>query len=92
MYIVVTYDIRKNRRRRRIRKILAGLLSHVQKSVFEGEIADAAFRRLLDRATEEMDRSEDNLRIYRICERCRAATTVEGVGIRVEEEEDDVIL
>ena len=40
MYLVVCYDVTNDRRRARLLRRLRGYLEHVQKSVFEGEVAD----------------------------------------------------
>ncbi len=91
MYVIVSYDIVLDRRRRRIHQALGGYLAHVQKSVFEGELPESRYPKLLALLAREMDQEVDSVRVYRICERCRPATEVLGVGVYVEPE-GDVIL
>ncbi len=91
MYLVLSYDIVSNRRRRRIHKLLTGFLRHVQKSVFEGELSDRGYEDLRHVLGEEMDPEEDNVRIYRLCNRCRPATVVLGTAFRVEEPGQDLL-
>jgi CRISPR-associated protein Cas2 len=73
MLILVTYDVstetRAGRRRlRRVAKVCLDYGQRVQKSVFECQV-DATNRELLEqRLLEEIDETEDNLRIYRLTE------------------------
>ena len=46
MYVIVCYEVVLDRRRNRLLRRLRELLTHVQKSVFEGEIDDGALVRL----------------------------------------------
>ena len=92
MYLVVCYDIVENCRRNRLMRKMRGFLSHVQKSVFEGDLADDRIEALRQVVLEEIDLEKDTVRIYRLCGRCAPTTEVLGTGIYVEGEEvDDVI-
>ncbi|MBI4612636.1 MAG: CRISPR-associated endonuclease Cas2 [Planctomycetes bacterium] len=91
MYVVVCYDVVKNRIRARLIKALRGFLTHVQKSVFEGELADGRYHEMLERIRKEIDLEADTVRVYHLCARCRPATEIIGTGSHVEEERDEVL-
>ena len=92
MYLVVCYDIVSDRRRARVLKRMKGYLPHVQKSVFEGEIADTRVLALRRMILQEIDPAEDTVRIYHLCARCIPATEVFGVGIYVERGDVDEVV
>ena len=90
--IVVTYDIVRNSRRNRVAKFLKGFLDRVQKSVFEGPIAERRLEKLRSGLAERIDQEQDTVRIYTLCPRCRAATEIIGTGVYVDDEESDVVV
>ena len=92
MYLVVCYDIVSDRRRARVFKRMKGYLPHVQKSVFEGELADARVVALREMILREIDPHEDTVRIYHQCGRCIPATEVLGVGIYVDRGDADEVV
>ncbi|PIQ09937.1 MAG: CRISPR-associated endonuclease Cas2 [Hydrogenophilales bacterium CG_4_9_14_3_um_filter_59_35] len=76
MLVIVTYDVstetREGRRRlRRVAKLCEGVGQRVQKSVFECQVDLLRFEELERRLLEEINKEEDNLRIYRITEPTR---------------------
>lgn len=76
MLVIVTYDVstetREGRRRlRRVAKLCEGIGQRVQKSVFECQLDLVRFEELERRLLEEINKEEDNLRIYRITEPTR---------------------
>lgn len=76
MLVIVTYDVstetREGRRRlRRVAKLCEGIGQRVQKSVFECQLDMIRFEELERRLLEEINKEEDNLRIYRITEPTR---------------------
>lgn len=76
MLVIVTYDVstetREGRRRlRRVAKLCEGIGQRVQKSVFECQVDLLRFEELERRLLEEINKEEDNLRIYRITEPTR---------------------
>ncbi|MHB0985379.1 MAG: CRISPR-associated endonuclease Cas2 [Sulfuricella sp.] len=76
MLVIVTYDVstetREGRRRlRRVAKLCEGVGQRVQKSVFECQVDLLRFEDLERRLLEEINKEEDNLRIYRITEPTR---------------------
>jgi len=77
---VISYDIVEDRRRNRVMKILKGCGFHVQKSVFECILSEAAFKRLRKRLEREIDLKTDSIRIYRLCGECRKQVEILGRG------------
>jgi CRISPR-associated protein Cas2 len=76
MLVIVTYDVstetREGRRRlRRVAKLCEAVGQRVQKSVFECQVDLLRFEELERRLLEEINKEEDNLRIYRITEPTR---------------------
>lgn len=92
MYLIVCYDIVDNRRRGRILRKLRGYVTHVQKSVFEGELADDRLEPMRRMLLEEIDPVEDTVRVYHLCARCVPATEVLGVGVYVDREDADEVV
>ena len=68
MYVVLVYDIsqEKNGAKRwsKVFKISKKYLSHIQNSVFEGELTPAQLRELKMKARDIMDPDEDSLIIF----------------------------
>jgi CRISPR-associated protein Cas2 len=81
VHLVVCYDIVENRRRNRLLRKMKEYLSHVQKSVFEGELEDSRLESLRQMILEEIDPGEDTVRIYHLCGRCVRVTEVLGTGV-----------
>lgn len=92
MYLVVCYDVVEDRRRARLLRRLKGFLPHVQKSVFEGELADARVPALREMILREIDPAVDTVRIYHLCGRCIPATEVLGTGVYIERGDLDEIV
>jgi CRISPR-associated protein Cas2 len=67
-YVVVAYDIRDDRRRDRVAKILEGFGQRVQYSVFECRLDRVQYLRLRTRLEEVIDREEDVVSFYFLCE------------------------
>jgi len=92
MYLLVCYDIVENRRRARVARQMVGYLTRVQKSVFEGPLADDRLEPLRRMLLEEIDPVTDTVRIYHLCGRCIPATEVLGTGTYLEVEESDEVI
>jgi CRISPR-associated protein Cas2 len=82
----------EDRRRNRLLRKMREFLSHVQKSVFEGELADERLEPLRQMVLDEIDPAVDTVRIYHLCARCVPLTEVLGTGVYVESEEVDDVL
>lgn len=73
MLILVSYDVSTEtaagrKRLRRVAKVCLNYGQRVQKSVFECKVNLAQMETLKHELLEEIDETEDNLRIYRIIE------------------------
>ena len=81
MFVVVAYDIANDKRRDRIAKILSDYGERVNFSVFECDFKNTAeFRKLRKKIKETIKSSEDHVRYYRVCKKCRNKMIVQGYG------------
>lgn len=90
MYLVVTYDVTSNRRRTKLADALEDFLGRVQKSVFEGELEDWRMPELRRIVMKHIDPGRDNVRIYRLCVRCRGGVEMMGVAAPAAERGDEI--
>ena len=82
---VVCYDVANDRRRREIAACLDGYGDRVQESVFELAIIDhALMESCLAEISTLIDRSKDNIAIYRLCGSCERERSYLGVGEAVD--------
>jgi CRISPR-associated protein Cas2 len=91
-HAVVCYDVTDDGRRQRLFNHLKTFLEHVQFSVFEGRISARDYGRMLRSIEDCIDPSEDDVRIYRLCPRCREQTELHGQAGRVQTEPEDLII
>jgi CRISPR-associated protein Cas2 len=90
-HLVVSYDIVDDARRARVAKFLRGYLIRVQKSVFEGEIEDNRYEPLKEGVEKRVDLAEDTVRFYTLCARCHPLTEIQGTGVFIERDDDDLL-
>jgi len=90
LHLVVTYDVTSNRRRSKLAEALDELLGRVQKSVFEGEIADWKLPEIKRIVMKHIDPGRDDVRIYRLCVRCRDGVERIGVAAPAQERGDEI--
>jgi len=91
MFVVVSYDIKDDKRRSRIFKTLKNFGQWMQYSVFECEVDKMNFLKLKDRLDHLIDAEEDDsIRFYFLCESCKRQ--VERVGGEKPREEGAVIV
>ena len=76
--MVVSYDIPDDRRRTRVMKTLKDYGAHVQYSVFECDLKPKDLKRMRERLERLIDKRQDNVRFYRLCEDCLRQTQVMG--------------
>lgn len=69
-FIVVCYDIPKDRRRNRVCKLLKNYGERAQYSVFECLLRPRDLRELKQRLKPLIVPEEDDVRFYRLCENC----------------------
>lgn len=70
MFVVVSYDIVDNKRRRKVMKTLEGHGERVQYSVFECQLEARQIARLRRRLMKLIKAEEDDVRFYLLCEQC----------------------
>lgn len=73
MWIVVAYDVNTEtpqgrRRLRRVAQVCKNFGQRVQKSVFEVQVNEMKFEDLRRKLLKEIDKEQDNLRLYRLTE------------------------
>lgn len=73
MMVLVAYDVSTEtpegrRRLRRVAKVCQNFGQRVQKSVFECRVSAATYELLEQNLLDEIDKDEDNLRLYRLTE------------------------
>lgn len=72
MFTSICYDVADDRRRARVAMTLKDFGRRAQRSVFEADLSEARFERLVRRLRRLVKPEEDSVRIYRLCEACRA--------------------
>ncbi len=72
MFVIISYDIRSDKRRNRVFKTLKNFGQWMQYSVFECELDKMNLARLKDRLNEFIRPGEDDsVRFYFLCEHCK---------------------
>ena len=79
-FVIITYDIVKNKHRNRVMKVLKGIGFHVQKSVFECFLNDCQLDALKIRLSSEIDDRYDGIRFYKLHGAAAAEVDIVGVG------------
>lgn len=90
-YVIIAYDIVKNRARTRVMKILKGYGLHAQKSVFECYLNREQLEQLKLKIVREIDEEKDSVRFYRLPKKEIARIEILGCG-QVYEEPQLVLL
>lgn len=85
MLIVVSYDVRDDRRRTRLAHALKDFGERVQYSVFECRLDDKALGKLRQRVEGLIDLADDSVRIYRFCQECAGKVEILGTGVLTED-------
>lgn len=77
---VIVYQIKSDRLRTRLRKVLLSFGNPVQNSVFECRLSTAQFKELLKCVENLKDQlsESDSVRIYNVCKNCIAKTVIIG--------------
>ncbi len=79
MYIIISYDIKSDRRRAKLHKALKDYGTWVQYSVFECDLKKREFLKLRHRLKKLFsDEEEDSLRFYHVCDTCQGG--IERIG------------
>jgi len=90
-YYIIAYDVRNDKRRANIFKILKEYASSVQNSVFEGYITREDLIKLKYRLKKQMNEKEDSICMYSLCAGCRKQIVRFGTGIVVFGKDDIII-
>jgi CRISPR-associated protein Cas2 len=80
MFCVVAYDLPDNRRRTKLFKTMKGFGKHTQFSVFECELPEHHFRKMLAAIEKIMMGSEDNIKVYVLCRDCLKVVRLMGTA------------
>jgi len=80
MLILITYDIQNDRTRARLANKLEDFGPRVQYSVFEADVTDYEYQRLLKKMDNVKLGNDDSIRVYRICGDCVKHIKIWGVG------------
>ncbi len=67
MFVIISYDIKEDKRRTKIHKILKSYGEWVQYSIFECDLTQTQYAKLRDRLSKIIDRDTDNIRFYFMC-------------------------
>lgn len=91
MFYAISYDVRDDRRRTDVARILKDYGCRVQYSVFEANLEPLQLGRLKERMERVLDTREDSLRIYPLCGSCVDRVLVFGEG-EVSRDPDVIVL
>lgn len=91
MFFVVAYDMPDTKRRTKLLKALKGFGIHTQFSLFECELDNHEFARMLTAIDKTINKKEDAVKVYRLCRECLGHVHVSGLD-RVAVEADCVII
>lgn len=69
-FYVVAYDIADDKRRYRVVKILEGIASRINFSVFECMLSEQQYKDLVKQLETVIDKENDEIVFYPICRRC----------------------
>jgi CRISPR-associated protein Cas2 len=81
MFYAISYDIREDRRRLKVAKILKDFGERVQLSVFEARLETGDLERLKRRLAQQVNPEEDSVRFYPLCAACVPRVEVLGQGL-----------
>ena len=88
-YVLIIYDIRENRQRIKLAKLMKSFGFRVQKSAFETHLTEGKYQKLISKlALFIQDKSFDSIRVYKI----RGAGAVTIFGKDDSEKVEDVII
>ncbi|MGA1823101.1 MAG: CRISPR-associated endonuclease Cas2 [bacterium] len=91
MYVLISYDIVKDRTRVKVMKFLKNYGVRAQKSVYECYVNEAQYNRIKNELKELINPLKDRIRFYRVCQACISKIEISGWG-SVYEDEDFTIL
>ena len=77
---LVAYDVPDDRRRTRLANLLEDYGDRVQYSVFEIFASGAKLDRMVMQIKDELDTTEDSVRLYPVCESCIKKVMIFGIA------------
>lgn len=80
MFVVVSYDIPDDKRRKKVMDTLENFGAHVQYSVFECELKEQDYKRMRARLQPLIAPKEDSVRFYFLDE--DAVKKIEAIGVQ----------
>ena len=91
MFIVISYDIVDDKRRLKVAKQLENYGNRVQYSVFEALLEEDKLKEMSNAVLSIIEKQEDSLRIYHLCEGCFKKIKLYGTG-EISKDEDFYIV
>jgi len=91
MFLVVSYDVVDDQKRRKLAEILKDYGRRVQYSVFECNLEKKYIEQMIKEASVFIDENQDSLRIYRLCNECVEKVETFGNQNRFDTEKSIVI-
>lgn len=79
-FVLVTYDIKDDRRRAKVANELKNYGTRVQYSVFECLPDKKRLEKMYENILKLIDEKEDSVRYYEICEACLDKVEIQGLG------------
>lgn len=80
MFVLISYDIAKDKTRTRLAKKLLDFGPRVQKSVFEADVNTTELQKMKEVLAKVDLAKEDSVRLYRLCAECKKNVQIWGVG------------
>jgi CRISPR-associated protein Cas2 len=91
-HVVVSYDVHDPKRLQRVGKSMKDYGERVLKSVFECNLTERQFQRMVARLEDIIDHVEDSIRYYFVCEKCVNNVEYSGLGQAFAKDETIVIM
>ena len=91
-HIVVSYDIREDKRLSKVGKMMKDYGERVLLSVWECNLDYQKFEQMKERLEGIIDPMEDSIRYYFLCDRCIREVEVSGLGSGFKEDEKSIII
>lgn len=79
-FYVLAYDIHDDKRRAKIAKLMESMGARVQGSVFEAYLTQKELETLVRKAMRLIQKNQDSLRIYSLCQACLEKVKTHGQG------------
>lgn len=70
MHYLIAYDIKDDKRRKKVADELEGFGFRVNYSVFECEVNRAKLKKLVAKIQKLVDKKQDSVRFYHLCKNC----------------------